>query len=242
MTPESRNLVSDVRNYFLKNPPVSTLIEHASPAEREDYSQRIMQRLGISVEKYVILNIHGIGIDAPAKLVFEELLTWDQNSLWWPNHIASVERVNDSLEHIYVYLLGRRRSLFGIRSGFLGLDFIPLFEFKALRHQHVPDPADFDNARYLLYECGGGYPIGVSALYVRSSIVGRDEPERTQLFFMVGFNFYGKADWSKPGIVSRTWEAIHNRVTANALNRFKQLCESEFGDIRQGRSSDRRNE
>ena len=104
----------------------------------------------------------------------------------------------------------------------------------------MPETADFDNARYLLYECGGGYPIGVSALYVRSSIAGRDETAQTQLFFMVGFNFYGNRNWSKPGIVSRTWEAIHNRVTANVLNRCKQLCEWHFGEIRKGGSGDPR--
>lgn len=235
MITESHNLLSDIRNYFLRKPPIPTLVQHSSPAERQDYSQRIMQRLGINLDKYVILNIHRIGIEAPATFVFEELLTWDEDSLWWPNHIATVERVGGRLDHILVYLLGRKKSLFGIRNGFLGIRFIPLFEFKEIRHRRVPDAADFDNARYLLYDCGGGYPIGISTLYVRSSIVSREEPEQTQLFFGVSFNFYGNRDWSKPGLVSRTWEAIHNRVTANVLNRFKQLCEWRFREIREGR-------
>jgi hypothetical protein len=234
MIEKSPNLLSDIRLYLLRKPKIHTLLEFSTAEEREDYSHRIMQRLGISVDEYAILNIHRIGIEAPAILVFEELLAWDRHSPWWPNHIARLERADESIEHIYVYLLGRKKSLFGIRSGFLGLDFIPLFEFKVLRIQDLPDSSEVDNARYLLYECGGGYPIGVSAIYVRSSISDREESEQTQVFFVVGFNFYGKADWSRPGLVSKTWEGIHNRVTANLLNRFKRLCEQGFKRVREG--------
>jgi hypothetical protein len=44
----------------------------------------------------------------------------------------------------------------------------------------------------------------------------------------VGFNFYGKKNWPDAHIVNTAWESIHNRVTANILNRFKQLCEFRF--------------
>jgi len=45
---------------------------------------------------------------------------------------------------------------------------------------------------------------------------------------VVGFNFYGKKNWPDTHIVNTAWERIHNRVTANILNRFKQLCEFRF--------------
>ena len=85
-----------------------------------------------------------------------------------------------------------------------------------------------DNARFALYECSGGYPIGVYFQYVRSPIESQGEVERAQLIFAVSFDFYGKQKW--PSFVAKLWEAIHNRVTANVLNRFKRLCEAEFRD------------
>jgi hypothetical protein len=231
---KSRSLISDIGSYFLTSPRIRTHRGFSSSEELEDYTQRIRQRVGIDVSKYAILNIHQIGINAPATFVFGELLLWDLDSPWWPNHIAPAERIGSGVDHFKIYLLGKRKSLFGIRSGFLGVHFIPLFELKALTIQDLPDPIDFDNARYLLYECSGGYPIGVFAVYVRSSIVGRDEPEQTQLFFVVGFNFYGIESWSRTHFLSRIWEGVHNRVTANILARFKQLCEWEFRQIRKG--------
>jgi hypothetical protein len=71
-------------------------------------------------------------------------------------------------------------------------------------------------------------------MYVRSSIAEQGEIEQTQLFFAVGFNFYGKENRSNTGIVNKTWEKVHNRVTANILNRFKQLCEWRFQRIQEG--------
>ena len=96
----------------------------------------------------------------------------------------------------------------------------------------MPDPDEFDNARYLLYDCSGGYPIGIFSMYVRSSIAEQHEVEPTQLFLVVGFNFYGRENWSRKRIINRTWEGVHNRVTANVMNRFKQLCEWRFEKIR----------
>lgn len=229
--PRSRGIFSDIRAFLLHKPEIPTLIDFDSEEERENYSQRIMQRLGIDVEKYVILNIHKIGIEAPATYVFEELLGWSGDSTCWPNHIAEVERVDDSLEHIHIYLLGRKRYPFGLGDGFFGLKFIPLFDLDAIRFRHFPDSSDCDSARYLLYECSGGYPIGIFAIYVRSSIAQQGEKEQTQMFMVVGFNFYGRKDLSRRRIINRTWERIHNRVTANTMNRFKQLCEWRFQKI-----------
>lgn len=221
----SKGILSDTRFYILHKPAAPTLIEFNSEAERENYSQRIMQRLGISVFNYAVLNIHKIGIEVPVKYVFEELLNWSGDSTCWPNHIAAVERLNGRLEHIRIFLFGRKK-----------FPFSPLFNLDAIKIQHLPDPADFDSARYLLYKCSGGYPIGIFSIYVRSSIAGQQEKEQTQLFFVVGFNFYGKKNWPCTHIINinRIWEKIHNRVTANIMNRFKQLCEWRFQKVREG--------
>jgi hypothetical protein len=178
------------------------------------------QRTGIATEDYSVLNIHRIGIEAPARHVFEELFVWDGDSTCWPNSVAAVERVGGTLDEIRV-------SLFGIRS-------LPLFSLRSLKHQSAPDTRGGDNARYLLYECGGGYPIGMFCLYVRSAIAAIGERENTQFFVAVGFDFYGKRDWSHQNLIHRSWAAIHNRVTANVLNRFKQLCEWRFQRLQGG--------
>jgi hypothetical protein len=94
---KSPGLLSDLRFFFLHRPDIPTLVEVPSEAEREDYSQRILQRLGIDVTRYAIVNIHKIGIEAPVNYVFEQLMTMDGTC--WPNHIASVERVSGDLEH-----------------------------------------------------------------------------------------------------------------------------------------------
>jgi len=230
----SKGILSDIRLFILHKPHIPTLIEFNSASERENYSQRIMQRLGISVCNYDILNIHKIGIEAPVRYVFEELLNWSGDSTCWPNHIAAVERINGSIEHIQIFLFGRKKYPLGFNKGIFGLKYIPLFNLDAIKIQHLPDPSDFDNARYFLYKCSGGYPIGIFSIYARSSIAGQQEKEQTQLFLVVGFNFYGKEDWSDTHIIDNIWEKIHNRVTANIMNRFKQLCEWRFQKVREG--------
>jgi hypothetical protein len=236
----SKGILSDIRHFFLHKPDIPTLIRFDSEEERENYSHRIIQRLGISVEKYTVLNIHKIGIDVPVRYVFEELLNWDGDSTCWPNHIAEVERIDGRLERIKIFLLGKRKYPFGFKKSFCGLKFIPLFKLDELRFQYLPDEMDLDNARYLLYECHGGYPIGIFSIYTRSSIADQQEKEPTQLFMVVGFNFYGKEGMAESHILNRTWEKIHNRVTANIMNRFKQLCEWRFYKIQQGLKPDRK--
>jgi len=225
---QSRALLSDIRRFALHRPTIPTLMDSKSDAGREDYGHRIRQRLGLSVSEYAILNIHKIGIAAPASYVFEELLDWDAALRCWPGHIATLEPVNEGFEHLRVFLLGRKKRFLGLKYDLFGLNIVPLFTMKAIKTQRVPNPSDVDNARYLLYECSGGYPVGVFCNYVRSSIDEMGEVEQSQVFMVVGFNFYGKKNWPGTHIVNTAWERIHNRVTANILNRFKQLCEFRF--------------
>ena len=221
-------IFSDIRHYFLHKPEVPTLFEFATRAEREEYSHRIMQRTGIDVDDYSVLNIHRTAVGAPVKHVFEELLNWDAESPCWPVHVVEPELVDGDLGKIRMLLFGGLRRTLGDVRRYLGDDFGTLFRLTALRFQQVPDPFDLDNARYLLYRCSGGYPMGVLVIYVRSSVADEGETGPTQLFFGVGFNFYGRKDWPRIGLVNRVWESVHNRVTANVLNRFKQLCEARF--------------
>ena len=216
----SINTLTDIKYYLLHKPRYKTLLEHHDADTRATHDKSILQRTGIDVENYKMLNLHGIGIEAPASFVFNELLGWNGDSICWPNHIARVILQDNRLEQIKIYL-------FGISKRFLGLNLFHLFDLSSIRIQAVPADSDLDNARYLLYECKGGYPIGVFSMYVRSSIPERDEKEMSQLFMMVGFNFYGKKR-KRLNLINRIWEGIHNRVTANVLNRLKQLCEWKF--------------
>ena len=225
--PRSKGLLSDIRCFLLNKPEIPTLITFKSESERLDYSQRIIQRIGIHVSDFTILNIHKIGINIPEKNVFDELLNWDGDSTYWPNHIAKVVRMDNRLENIQICSFGFTENVFGLKNNFLIRKFVPLFNLKAIRFQLVPD-LDLENARYLLYECSGGYPIGIFCMYVRSSIAERNEVEPSQLYFAVSFNFYGRKDLSEKKIINRTWEYIHNRAAANIINRFKQLCEWRF--------------
>jgi hypothetical protein len=235
----SAGVFSDVRRFLLARPSIPTLLRFESGKEREDYSHRILQRVGVSVERYAILNIHKIGIEVPVLYVFEELMNWDTNSAWWPNHLATVVRTDGGLEHLRVALLGGGTDPTAATSGRRKPRAIPLFELKALRILHRPHPADFDNARYLLYECTGGYPIGIFAMYVRSPVADLDEHEQAQMFLAVGFNFYGKRTWSRANPVNKLWEAVHNRTTANIMNRLKRLCEWRFADLCRSSAAER---
>jgi hypothetical protein len=218
----SRGILHDLRIFLARKPAIPTLMKASDPDVLEDYIQRIRQRLGISVAGYRVLNVHRIDIEAPGKLVFEELLTWHDASTWWPNHLASVHRVEGRVERIRMLLFGTRGSS------------IPLFSLNAIRLQRDPDLVDSDNARYVLYETSGGYPAGVFAVYVRSRLADREEKEVSQMFFAVGFNFYGRRDWPHAKVINPVWEWVHNRATANILNRFKRVCEWRFDETRQG--------
>ena len=216
----STNTFTDIKQYILRKPPCNTQVEHNGSGTRAELGKSILQRTGIDVENYKMLNLHRIGINAPASYIFDELLKWNGDSICWPNHIAKVQLQNNSLEHIKIYLLGINFRLFGF-------NFFHLFDLSSIKIQHIPSSSDQDNARYLLYECKGGYPIGVFSMYVRSSIPGRGEKEMSQLFMMVSFNFYGKSN-ARANIFNKVWERIHNRVTSNMIYRFKELCECKF--------------
>jgi hypothetical protein len=226
---KSGSLGSDIRSYFLAKPVIKTLVEYKTPQERENYSKRILQRLNVDVTEYSVLNIHKIGIEVPARYVFEELLCWDGRSKYWPNQIAHVKRIDGDLEKILIYTFGLEKiswNWFKLKE----FKITPLFHMTALKFQHTPPASDDDNARYLLYKCSGGYPIGIFTLYVRSSIAENDETKKAQLFSMVAFNYYGKKKWFYDYIINWIWEKIHNRVTTNILNRIKVIFEKKFKD------------
>lgn len=224
------SLFWDIKFYFLTKPKIKTFVEHKSQSEKEGYSKRILQRIGVSVDEYSVLNIHKIGIEVPVKYVFEELLLWDSYSNYWPNRIARVKRINGSLEKILIYVLGIEKFNFNWLLG-KNIKIKPLFNMTALKFQYNPPPnSGTDNARYLLYRCSGGYPIGIFNLYVRSPIIEQNEFEKSQLFSLVAFNFYGSKNWFYSKLINPIWAKIHNRVTANVLNRMKLEFENKFND------------
>lgn len=222
---KSNGIWSDLKNFFLDHPRYPTLVKFSDEDERKAYCSSILQRTGTEVQKYRVLNIHRIGIEVPATFVFEELLRWNGDSTCWPNHLARLTLKEGSLDTIKVNLFGIPSDPFNRKSWLSGMS---LFNLYAIRIQRTPDSFDFDNARYLLYKCSGGYPIGVFSMYLRSPIPERGEVEVSQLFMLVGFNFYGSETLTRINIIHKTWEAIHNRATAHILNRFKQLCEWKF--------------
>ena len=216
-----------------------TLIKFKSVEERDMYNEGVMQRIGINTNRYSVLNLHKIGIDAPVSYIFNELLQWNGDSTCWPNHIAKVDRIDNNLKHIRILPFGWKKYPFGFMKSLFGFKLIPLFLLNAIRVQSVPADSDYDNARYLLYECSGGYPIGIFAMYVRSSIRSMGEKAKSQLIFGVGFNFYGDEKWQdNKKLVNKTWEALHNRVTANVLNRIKQLSEWRIAHIKENKLED----
>lgn len=210
----SRGVLEDLRLYVLRRPARATLVAADSPEQREELTRRILQRLGVNVASYVVLSLHRIGVEAPARSVFEELQRWDVTESCWPRHLAALERVNDQVDCVRVCLLGWQ-----------------LFQMDLLERQDVPSPLDVDNTRLLLYSCSGGYPIGIFSVVVRSSLDALGEREQSQVFFLVSFDFWGKKGARRIRLVKPVWEWIHNRVTANILNRFKALCEARFQEL-----------
>lgn len=217
----------DLCAYFFAKPKIDTLIRFKSLEERESYSNRILQRINIGVTEYSVLNMHRIGIEVPCQNIFEELMLWDGKSYYWPNQLARVKRINNQLDNIYIYLFGLEKIKLPWFKP-IEINLTPLFHLSAIRFQQTPSPSEPDNARYLLYKCSGGYPIGIFSLYIRSSIQEQKESENTQLFSLVAFNFYGKKNIFYSYILNPIWEKIHNRVTTNILNRMKVKFEEVF--------------
>lgn len=232
----SKGIITDILYFFLHKPKYPTLIKFNSSEERYDYNHRVIQRIGIDTNQYSILNINKIGIEAPVNHIFNELMHFNGSPSCWPNHIAKVDQINNNLENIRILPFGWKSYPFKFMKSFFGLPLIPLFLLNAIRVKNTPDNFDFDNARYLLYECSGGYPIGILVIYVRSSIPELGETSKSQLIFGVGFNFFGKQKWQeKRKFVSVIWERVHNRVTANVLNRIKQLSEWRIETIQENK-------
>jgi len=221
----SRGVLSDLWCYLFRRPALPTLVRIGIDESREHYLQRIVERIGMRADDYRILNIHRIGIRAPAEVVFDALLGWGPNAAFWPNALARVERLGGSLERVRVHYLGGKRRR-------------PLFDLYAIRIRSEPDAPERNRARYLLYACGGGYPIGFLCLYLRDRIPERGEAEPTQLFFVVAFNFFGRKDWPRLHPIQRLWQVVHDRVTGNVLNRIKVLCENR----KEGREPGRQRE
>lgn len=228
-----RSVLGDLRAFLFKRPAVRTHVDVQDFGQRENFIHRIMQRVGVDVSQYSILNVHKISVNAPIKLVYEETLGWDGNSSCWPSRLATAERVDGRIEHIRILPMGLTKVPFG-NDARRGWDIPSLFDLSALRIQSTPSATEPDSGRYLLYSCSGGYPIGVFLLYARSSIPEQGETGMSQVFIGVGFDFYGKQTWSRFRPISAIWEAIHNRVTANVLNRFKQLCEWRLEKMQTG--------
>jgi len=222
----STGLRDDIRDFFLNRPEIPTLISFDEPVLRDEYTHRIAQRVGIDVSEYSVVNIHRIGIEAPVWFVFEEIRRWRGKAPYWPNYVATLENLEHDPYGARVVLLGRSlgRWLGALTGGHIGTLFV--MDTRTIRS--APADGDLDNARYLLWDCRGGYPMGVFAVYARSPVTELDEVESTQLFFAVGFNPHGRKFLAEIHPVRRTWETVHNRVTSNVLNRFKRLCEEEF--------------
>jgi len=210
-------IVSDIRHYFFHKPELETQVRMDSDEVREHYCKSILQRIGIDVHQFGLQNIHRIGIEAPTSYLFNELMKWNGDSICWPNHIARVNLQDGRIENIIITLPG---------------GFYKLFVMQAIRIHQIPAANDTDNARYFLYQCSGGYPIGIFSLYVRSSIPERGEKEMSQLLFLTSFNFYGRQSWSRVPALRRAWEFVHNRVTSNVACRFKQLVEWKFENFK----------
>lgn len=233
----TRGVAGDVRAFLLHRPATATWIATPPGQVREDYGHRILQRIGVDVSVHSVLNLHQIGVEAPVRYVFEELLAWDGDSSCWPNHIATAERIGRGIDKILIRPLGLAKiPLLGRATWRIP----PLFELDAMRVQRSPGEFDQDNARFMLFSCKGGYPIGIFVYFVRSSIAARGETGMTQVFLGVSFDFFGKKRGSSFRPIHRIWEIIHNRVSANVLHRFKQLCEWRFEKTSEGLSrSDR---
>ena len=116
---KSKGLFSDFSNFLWKKPKIPTLIKFTSEEKRLEYNNRILQRVGEGVDRYTVLNVHHIGIEAPVSYVFNELLNWNGDSSCWPNHIAKIERIEDDIEAIRVLPFGWKKYPFGGEKSFL---------------------------------------------------------------------------------------------------------------------------
>jgi hypothetical protein len=189
-TARRSGVLSDIRRFLLSSPAEPTRVNLSQPGARRAYNIQVLRRLGVNVADHEVLNIHRIGIEAPPETVWEAVVHWSPEAGYWPAGIARGVWTGEEHEHGEIRLFG--------------LGFLPLFRLDLIRRQDVPPPGDPDNARYALFRCSGGYPMGV--------------------LFMVSFDFFGRKRWLGTRAVRPVWEPIHDRVTSHVLNRFKAHC------------------
>jgi hypothetical protein len=232
LPPLSKDLFADLYHFLLNPPKFKTYLKFKNPTDQKYYGLRLLHRSNVMVHEYKVINIHKIGINAPGKNIFEELLKWDENSLYWPNNLARIKRIEGTLDRIQIYLFGLEKIL-GIKPLKInGFRLPQLFRLEKRQINFIPKTTDLENECSLLYDCAGGYPIGIFSLYVRSSKKEHHEEEMSQLFFTVAFDFFGLKKDRHSIFFKSFWEKIHNRVTANVLNRIKLICESKFDSIK----------
>jgi len=229
---KSNGVLADIKYFFFNKPKKNTLIKFQNENDRNRYNKLIFERTGFDVGKYKMLNIHRIEVNTTVDFLFDELMKWNSESCWWPNHIAKVHVLDESLSHIDVFLFGKLNINPGNKKQSPEFHFLRLFNLSILKKEQSKVENINDNAHYLFYKCSGGYPIGVFSLFTRNSIPENNEKGESQLFMMVSFNFYGINTLSKIKIITKSWEAIHNRVTANVLTRFKSYCEQSYSQNR----------
>ncbi len=226
---KSNSIFSDIKYFFFNKPEQKTFIDLKRNGDRKRYNKLIFERTGYDVGDYTLLNIHQIGVNTPVDYLFEELMRWNSDSCWWPNHIAKVHVLDNNLSHIDVFLFGKLNFKHRNREKSPEFHLLRLFNLSILKKIQKEDNGDtHENAHYLFYKCSGGYPIGVFSLFTRNSIPENNEDCESQLFMMVSFNPHGIKSLSKVKFFARIWEAIHNRVTTNSLTRIKNYCELNY--------------
>lgn len=188
LPPQSESVLSDIARFLLRRPQHEALIRFDTPAKRKEFSQRVTQRLDISIEPYAARNIHKTGIDGPGGYSFEELLGWNRDSVFRSNRLACVTHLEGTRDHVRIHVFGLEKLFAFGKDGSGGIRLPALFGMDKVRVNRTPQTADVDNARSRFYECTGGYPIGKFLMYARSSIAEQQDEDAGQFSFMVAFN------------------------------------------------------
>jgi len=225
---KSTNIFSDIKYFLFDKPYINTFIKINSPSIRKFYDDLIQKRIEYKVSDYNLLNIHQIGIEAPAQFVFNELIKWNSDSCWWPNHIARVNVLDSEQSKINIFLFGKLSLKRNVKTRSPGFHLLRLFNLTLIKKEGNIENKSKENIHYLLYKCSGGYPIGVFSLFTRDSDPDKNESNKSQLFMMVSFNPHGIKLLSKIKLVTKIWELIHNRVASNSLYRIKGFCEQNY--------------
>lgn len=225
---KSTSILTDIKYFFFEKPGIETFIKINTPSDREYYNDLVHNRIGEEISNYKLLNIHRIGIQAPAEFIFNELMNWGSDSCWWPNHIAKVNVLDAERSKINIFLFGNLSLKPKKMNRPPGFHLLRLFNLTLIKKEQNRDKQSDENVHFLLYKCSGGYPIGIFNLFTRNSDPERNESGLSQLFMMVGFNPHGIKFLSRIKLITKPWEKIHNRVSSNALFRIKKYCEANY--------------